>query len=209
MSRCLSVVVAVLLLTATAYGGAPDARPQPLSVVSLATKPVVDATAHVNVAKRATTTRAMRCRLTRQAVAMPETGGQYTVHPIPDDTAVSLTLIHPLSTPTWVTPLARELAQTDDDTIDPSDVDISLLLANGGSIEFEDVGLEVELPDDGVVRATTRVRLPRRGIDALASSPVVQIEWTVNGTRFPSSLSRHQGQRWYQEPFACIAAGML
>ena len=120
-----------------------------------------------------------------------------------------MTLLHPLSTPTWVTPMAQQLAQLDEDTVDNEAVGITLLLANETAIEFVDVGLEVGSAQEGMVRARTHVRLPRQVIDALAASPVVQVTWTLNGVDYPSSLSHHQGQRWYQQPFACIAAELL
>ncbi len=208
MSRLLVIVVATATLTTAAHAEPSASNTHVLSTVAVSPSTYSDASVHVHSSKQRHASPPPRCRLSPDEVAAPETGGQYLLRRHTDDPTVSMTLLHPLSTPAWVTPMAHQLAQLDEDAIDNDAVDITLLLANHVSIELVDVGLEVGSAQDNTVRASTHVRLPRQAIDALAASPVVQVTWTLKGVDYPSSLSRHQGQRWYQQPFACIAAGL-
>jgi hypothetical protein len=210
MSRFLVVVVLAATGLATSAAAEPsDTKPPMLSAITVSVAPTADATVAVRSPKRDQVYTPLRCRAAQDEVTAAETAGQYLMRRTPDDRAVSMTLLHALSTPTWVTPMAHQLAQFDEDTINNEAVDITLLLANDVSIELVDVGLEVSNAEQDVVRARTHVRLPRQAIDALAASPVVRVTWTVDGVDYPASLSRHQGQKWYQHPFACIAVGLL
>ncbi|MFT6161969.1 MAG: hypothetical protein ACJATT_005584 [Myxococcota bacterium] len=209
MSRFFAFVVVTTTCAAPALGGGPGATPSNVSsTAALSTKPTSDATVRVHPAKRDHSYQRPACRLSPHQLIAPDTGGQYIAQRHPEGTSVSMTLLHPLWTTSWVTPMARQLAQLDEDVVSSEAVDITLLLANNDIIELMNVGLEVGPPLHGMVRASTHVRLPRHAVDALAASPVVQVTWTLDGVPYHSSLSRHQGQRWYQQPFTCIAASL-
>ena len=119
-----------------------------------------------------------------------------------------MTLLHTLWTPTWVTPMARQLSQLNDDTVANTDVHVVVDLADGTQVAFDNIGLEVVSSDQGIHRASATVRLPTQAIDVLSRSPVVRVSWHLFDIEHVASLSHRQGQRYYQLPIACLADGL-
>lgn len=205
MTRYVVAVFALLCTCSPAWAIPNASSKAPTISAALVEKPTTDATVRVVLAKRNGDAPPPRCRLQAFELATLDTGGQYTAHRGPEGQSMSMTLFHPLWSATWVTAMAQQLAQFDDDTLDNDAVDIVISLADGSMLLLDNVGLATQPEDDGVVRAATHVRLPRQAVLALASSPVVEVTWVLAGTPHTSSLSRQQGQRWYQYPFTCMA----